>query len=246
MPIRRDQLTGEPLIFGTVDRLNSPPRATGCKRPCFHDEYLDTYNRPNVKLIDTEGRGVERITERAVVVAGKPYEIDCLIFATDFEVGTGYTRQSGYDVIGRNGRRLSEEWANGLITFHGLHSEGFPNCYFMGMTQTGSTPNFPHMLNEQSKHIAYIVRHATTEGLCVIEARPRLKMSGGTPFIDSHIVGHVSLRSVLPVTTTTKGGPVRTLEASSLGCMAMGQRPFFQLLRQWREEGNLNGLQCRK
>ena len=53
-----------------------------CKRPCFHDEYLDTFNRPNVHLVDTHGRGVERITERGVVVDGHEYELDCLIYAT--------------------------------------------------------------------------------------------------------------------------------------------------------------------
>ncbi|MCB0221279.1 MAG: NAD(P)/FAD-dependent oxidoreductase, partial [Chrysiogenetes bacterium] len=61
-----------------------------CKRPCFHDEYLDTFNRPNVELVDTDGKGVERITEEGVVANGKEYELDCLIFATGFEVGTDY------------------------------------------------------------------------------------------------------------------------------------------------------------
>src|SRR5438876_1114099 len=59
-----------------------------CKRPCFHDEYLDTFNRPNVTLVDTEGRGVERMTERGIVANGVEYEVDCIIYATGFEVGT--------------------------------------------------------------------------------------------------------------------------------------------------------------
>ena len=66
-----------------------------CKRPCFHDEYLDTFNRPNVTLVDTDGQGVERITEHGVVVGGTEYEIDCLIYATGFEVGTDFTRRAG-------------------------------------------------------------------------------------------------------------------------------------------------------
>ena len=59
-----------------------------CKRPCFHDEYLQAFNRDNVTLVDTHGRGVEQITEDGVVVDGVEYELDCLIFATGFEVGT--------------------------------------------------------------------------------------------------------------------------------------------------------------
>src|SRR5665213_792125 len=72
-----------------------------CKRPCFHDEYLAAFNRPNVSLIDTGGKGVERITEHAVWANGQEYEIDCLIYATGFEVGTEYTRRSGYELHGR-------------------------------------------------------------------------------------------------------------------------------------------------
>ena len=69
-----------------------------CKRPCFHDEYLQTFNRPNVTLVDTRGRGVERLTETAWSPTVSEYEVDCLIFATGFEVGTGYTRRAGYDI----------------------------------------------------------------------------------------------------------------------------------------------------
>ena len=84
-----------------------------CKRPCFHDEYLDTFNRPNVTLVDTNGQGVERITEKGVVVNGVEYELDCLIYATGFEVGTDYTRRSGYELYGRDGITLTEKWAQG-------------------------------------------------------------------------------------------------------------------------------------
>src|SRR5581483_2147419 len=83
-----------------------------CKRPCFHDEYLDTFNRPNVTLVDTQGKGVERITEKGVVANGREYEVDCLIYATGFEVGTSYTRRSGYELYGRGGQSLSEKWAD--------------------------------------------------------------------------------------------------------------------------------------
>jgi cation diffusion facilitator CzcD-associated flavoprotein CzcO len=75
-----------------------------CKRPCFHDDYLATFNRPGVTLVDTNGQGVERITKDGVVVAGKEYKLDCLIFGTGFEVGTSYARRAGYDVRGIGGR----------------------------------------------------------------------------------------------------------------------------------------------
>ena len=131
-----------------------------CKRPCFHDDYLPSFNRPNVELVDTEGRGVERITPHGVVANGREFQLDCLIYATGFEVGTAYTRRSGYEVYGCGGTSLSEKWQDGPQTLHGLQSHGFPNCFFMGVIQGGFTANFPHMLDEQASHIAYIFKNA--------------------------------------------------------------------------------------
>ena len=80
-----------------------------CKRPTFNDEYLPAFNRPNVTLVDTMGRGVDRITEKGLVFDGVEYEADCIIFATGFEVGTAYTRRAGFEVYGRDGKALSRE-----------------------------------------------------------------------------------------------------------------------------------------
>ncbi len=99
-----------------------------CKRPCFHDEYLATFNRPNVHLIDTQGRGVDRITETGIVANGQEFEVDCLIYATGFEVGTDYARRAGYQVYGKDGQTLSGKWANGMETFHGFHVRGSRTC----------------------------------------------------------------------------------------------------------------------
>src|SRR5262249_200897 len=140
-----------------------------CKRPCFHDEYLDTFNRPNVTLVDTDGRGVEGVTEHGVVANGFEYEVDCLIYATGFEVGTDYTRRAGYEVVGRDGLKLTDKWADGARTFHGLFSRGFPNCFIVSLVQSGFSVNFPHMLNEQAKHIAYILGHVLENDIGTIE-----------------------------------------------------------------------------
>ena len=80
-----------------------------CKRPCFHDEYLDTFNRPNVTLVDTQGQRRRARHPKGVVVAGVEYELDCLIYATGFEVGTDYSRRAGYEIYGRDGVSLTAE-----------------------------------------------------------------------------------------------------------------------------------------
>lgn len=140
-----------------------------CKRPCFHDDYLQTYNRPNVTLVDTLGRGVERLTETGVVANGMEYEVDCLIFATGFEVGTSFTRRAGYDVVGRGGVTLSEHWADGTRTLHGMTTNGFPNCFFIGRQQAAVTVNLPLSLQNQTSHIRHIVTEARARGCEVVE-----------------------------------------------------------------------------
>ena len=96
------------------------------------NKFLPTFNRPNVTMVDTNGSGVERVTATGVVVNGVEYPVDCLIFATGFEVGTAYTRRAGFDVLGRDGLALSDYWANGMRTCHGFLSHSFPNCFHNG------------------------------------------------------------------------------------------------------------------
>jgi cation diffusion facilitator CzcD-associated flavoprotein CzcO len=215
-----------------------------CKRPCFHDEYLDTYNRPNVTLVDTEGRGIERVTPRGIVVDGVEYELDCLIFATGFEVGTNYTRRSGYDVIGRGGVKLSEKWSGGARTFHGLHSHGFPNCYFMGFVQSALTPNFPHLLNEQAKHIAYVVSHARREGMTTVEATAEAEADWVAVIERLARLGERFFRECTPGYYNGEGKPQQRngLIANSYGA---GPVEFFKVLKDWRDEGKLRGLELR-
>ena len=125
---RVDAVVADP---GTAEALKPWYRQL-CKRPCFHDEYLQAYNEPERHLVDTDGQGVERIDETGVWVGGVHYELDCLIFASGFEVGTDYARRSGFETIGRDGRGLSERWDDGMQSLHGIHVHGFPNLFIIG------------------------------------------------------------------------------------------------------------------
>ncbi len=115
-----------------------------CKRPCFHDEYLQSFNRDNVTLVDTQGRGVQHITETGVVVDEVEFQLDCLIFATGFEVGTDYARRAGFEIVDRGGLTLTDKWRDGVRTFQGLSVHGFPNCFIESIAQSGFTVNFPY------------------------------------------------------------------------------------------------------
>ena len=141
-----------------------------CKRPCFHDEYLQAYNNPNVTLVDTDGKGVREITETGVWVGDVHHELDCIIYASGFEVGTSYQRRSGYDAIGHDGRRLSDHWADGMRSMHGMHVHGFPNLYVIGPTQAANLiSNIPHNLIEAAHTLAAILDHGRGTGARAIE-----------------------------------------------------------------------------
>ncbi len=140
-----------------------------CKRPCFHDDYLQTFNRDNVTLVDTRGLGVERITADGVVVDGTEHRIDCLIFATGFEVGTDYSRRTGFEIVGRDGRTLTDAWRDGVRTLHGITVHGFPNCFVLSIAQSGFTVNFPYLLDVQATHAASVIAWALGNGAETLE-----------------------------------------------------------------------------
>jgi len=214
-----------------------------CKRPCFHDEYLQTFNRPNVTLVDTDGKGVERVTEKGVVVAGVEYELDCLIYATGFEVGTDYTRRAGYEVYGRGGATLTQRWKDGVRTLHGMHSRGLPNCFIMGPQQAGFTVNFPHMLNEQSQHIAYIIRQAIDRGVRSVEVSEAAETEWVDQVIQLSRLGREFLESCTPGYYNNEGK--LSERAAQNGFYGGGSVQFFKILREWRAEGGLRGLELR-
>jgi cation diffusion facilitator CzcD-associated flavoprotein CzcO len=215
-----------------------------CKRPCFHDEYLQTYNRPNVELVDTNGKGVERLTERGVVANGKEYEVDCLIFATGFEVGTSYTRRAGYDIIGRGGRTLSQHWSNGLRTLHGLTTSGFPNCFFLGFTQTAITISVPQALGEQAAHVTHLVTQARARGHEVLEATPE----GETAYVDEiRSLARIGQRFYMECTPGYYNSEGAAGNRNGFFSEMYGAGPlrFFEVLEQWRANGQMEGLDLR-
>ncbi|MEM7080544.1 MAG: NAD(P)/FAD-dependent oxidoreductase [Pseudomonadota bacterium] len=213
-----------------------------CKRPCFHDDYLAAFNQPNVHLVDTQGRGVQQINERGVVVDGEVYELDCLIFATGFEVGTDYTRRAGYEIYGRDGAALTEKWGDGLRTLHGFATNGFPNCFFMGVTQGGFTANFPHMLNEQSLHIAYIIEHTRSHNHATVEPSVAAEDAWVATIDELAVLNQDFQESCTPGYYNNEGqiNPKKSLLGSQYGA---GPEPFFKLIRDWRADGAQAGLE---
>jgi cation diffusion facilitator CzcD-associated flavoprotein CzcO len=212
-----------------------------CKRPTFNDDYLPTFNRQNVALVDTGGSGVERIDETGLWMDGVHYEVDCIIFATGFEVGTSYTRRAGFEIVGRDGLTLSDHWANGLRTLHGAMSHGFPNCFHMGVNQSTLTPNFPHLLGEQARHIAHVVGEANLRQANVVEPTAEAEAGWVQTIVDT---ARLNLEFRQACTPGYYNGEGRAGGNDGLfaGLYGPGPVAFFALLKDWRENG-MDGLE---
>ena len=233
---RVDQIVSDPA---TAEALK-PYYNQFCKRPCFHDDYLQTFNRPNVTLVDTQGKGVDRITSDGVVVGGTEYALDCLIFATGFEVSTGYTQRAGTNITGRGGVGLMEKWANGMLSLHGLHVPGFPNCYILGISQAGFTASYPHALNEQSKQVAYVIAEAQRAGASTVEATETAALAWRQTILDLAIDRRKFLEECTPGYYNSEG-KISPL-AASYAPYGAGSMAYFQVLEDWRRRGDMQGM----
>ncbi len=212
-----------------------------CKRPCFHDSYLQTFNRPNVTLVDTQGQGVTSMSSHGVTANGQTFEVDCVIFATGFEVGTAYTRRAGYDLQGRGGLRLSDKWAKGLKTLHGLHSRGFPNVFFMSTAQAGFTTNFPHAMDESAHQMQYIIGRCLNEDIAAIEPSQAAEDAWVQEIIGLSRISESFQAECTPGYYNNEGQPNPTSTQNS--AYGKGPIPFFQRMAAWRDEGSMAGLE---
>jgi len=232
-----DEVVDDPEVAA----LLKPWHRRWCKRPLFHDEYYPTFNRSNITLVDTDGKGVERFTENAVVAGGVEYEVDCLIFATGFEVGTEYKRRAGYDVVGRNGLKLSEYWANGMRTLNGMNMRHFPNCFYIGFGQNANATNFCFILDEQARHAAYIIGEVRNRGASAVEPDERTVRA----YLDEVRPMSVSqARFWVDCTPSYFNGEGDNDDPNGFfaNLHPAGTVGFYNKLREWRAEGNLNGL----
>jgi cation diffusion facilitator CzcD-associated flavoprotein CzcO len=216
-----------------------------CKRPCFHDEYLQAFNLPNVHLVDTDGRGVEAIDETGVVASGKHFELDGLIFASGFEVGTNYIRRSGFDVVGRKGCLLSEHWAEGMRTMHGIHVHGFPNMFIVGPNQAAYLiSNITHNLTEAATTIALVVARAVELGADHVEVSEAAESAWVAKLAES---GQIPLSDpdCTPGYYNNEGRPVGRRELLNVGRYPEGPVAYFEYISAWRNSGSFEGLEYR-
>ena len=225
---------------GTAEALK-PWFSLYCKRPCFHDDYLQTFNGTNVTLVDTNGLGVERVTPAGIVANGREYPLDCLIFATGFEVATSFSRRSAMAVRGVGGVSLSDKWKDGMSTLHGMLSRDFPNAFFISQAQSGMSPNFPHMLSEQAKHLAHIVEQCVKRDITTVEPTEEAEAQWVQAIVSLGESRRQFIESCTPGYYNNEG---RLTDADARNApFAPGPIEFIKLITEWRDRGDFAGLE---
>lgn len=218
-----------------------------CKRPVFNDEYLDTFNRPSVELIDVSAsKGVERITERGIVANGQEYEVACIVYASGFEITSSYERRIGIPIFGVNERSIYDYWKDGMRGLHGLMVHDFPNLFLGGglfVFQLGA--NYANGVDVQARHIAYIIEQLKKKGAMVANASAEAEAEWAAEQLKSPGAGLVlggAPNSCTPGYYNQEGASTRKRD-NRLETYGKGLEAYRKLLRDWREAGQLDGIQ---
>ncbi|MDT7682464.1 MAG: cyclohexanone monooxygenase [Pseudonocardiales bacterium] len=228
---RIDEIVKDPSVAEAL----KPYYNSRCKRPCFNDEYLPTFNRRNVTLLDTKGRGLDAMTPRGIVVNGTEYAVDCVVFATGFEAAVSPGTTGGFDILGRTGERLAERWSRDAVSVHGMCVDGFPNFFALGNVRQGSvTINAPYTTATQAAHVAELVSSLKNRDVDVLEVSADEVMEWQETLRSQSRFDEKAVRSCTPGYYTNEGDldSVVPLFASAYGA---GIASYRQALADWRK-----------
>lgn len=236
---RVDEIVADPA---TAEALKPWYRQL-CKRPCFHDEYLQAYNEPTAHLVDTDGKGVERIDETGVWANGTHYELDCIVFASGFEVHLSHS--AAYETIGRDGVALAQHWADGMRSLHGVHVHGFPNLFIEGLSQGANLiSNITHNLNESALSIAAVVSNALETGADEVEVTEQAEQAW-VKLLESNTMAFIGNPDCTPGYYNNEGGEITRADRLNSSGYPSGPAAFFDFIDRWRSSGAFDGLEFR-
>ncbi|HEY1708518.1 MAG TPA: NAD(P)/FAD-dependent oxidoreductase [Rhizomicrobium sp.] len=211
-----------------------------CKRPTFNDEYLPTFNRPNVELVDVSAsKGVDRITRKGVVANGKEYEVDCIIYSTGFEITADFKRRLGIEINGEGGKSLFEHFKDGFKTLHGFSTRGFPNWFYIGISQNALSVNMTAMFDDQARHIAYIIKETQGRQKTTVQPTEEAQTEWVKLIQSVQINNRAYLDACTPGYYNNEGNAGTGLAG---GTYTPGINAFNALLAEWREKGDMKGL----
>lgn len=206
-----------------------------CKRPLFSDNFLECLNRPNVTLVDTDGRGVTRIDETSVHANGEQYEVDCIIFATGFDVGAAAHKVGGYELTGRGGVTIDEKWTDGVRSVHGTQISGFPNFHIVGGVQQGTTSfNYTHTLLTQAVHAVDIIAQCCKAGVRTMEVTSEAEDRWAEKMMTRHAIDLVKYFGDCTPGFLNNEGAVADKPTFLGGTYGGGPLKYKQIIEDWR------------
>jgi cation diffusion facilitator CzcD-associated flavoprotein CzcO len=215
-----------------------------CKRPLFHDEYLGTFNRPNVTLVDCPV-GVERITAHGALANGTEYELDCIVYATGFEgEATPFARRAAHPIIGRGGITIEEKWKDGVASLHGLTTRDFPNMFVMPapVQQAVISVNYTHVIMIGAEHIAATIAALDDRGVRVFAVREDAEKDWTDTIQSFSTDASTFMAACTPSRLNFEGHPEYANPRN--GQFGRGQGDVFgyqQLLADWLAAGDFSG-----
>jgi len=217
-----------------------------CKRPLSNNDYYETFNRPNVKLIDvSDTQGLKQMTEKGFVHDGVEYEIDCMIFASGFEVTSDLKRRWGIDkVVGRRGVSIYDYWADGPRSLHGMMAHNFPNMFYTGYVQGGLNGTTTLMFRMQGYHAAYVISESLKRGIAAVEPSQEAEEAYIKRFHEVELDLSNILESCPPSYFTNEGE--KEAKWFLFRGWGLGWDNFQQMLQEWRDEGSMQGMRIDK
>lgn len=225
-----------------------------CKRPGVHDDYLQSFNLSSVHLVDTDGKGVDRITETGVVAGGgEEIPLDVLVFSTGYGLVVGGGRDAifSFDTVGRAGRSLEDKFLQGgTSTLHGVMSHDFPNLFWLGPWQSGVSANYTTTLDNLTKHIAFIVSQAIKKKgeNCLIETTVEAEEAWTGRVLQSALA-FAGMAGCTPNYMNREGDmdriskPADQLKAAKGALWGLGIGDYVRTIEDWEANGRLEGLE---
>ena len=261
VPTGPDAATPDQMLWGALARMEvtrrriadsvddpataealKPWYAYFCKRPCFSDEFLDVFNRPNVTLVDNDGKGVDQITADGLVVAGKEYPADCIVYATGFDFLAEFTKEAGLEAYGRDGLRLSDHWQEGPRTLLAVQTDRFPNFFFMRLAQAGGSFNFTSVAEEQSAYVAHVIGSCLGTGAATVEPTEAAVDAWVEIVVEKAEARQELMKTCTPGYYNYEGDPEKARFAALSDLSGEGPLPYFKRLRSRRETSRPDGL----
>ena len=219
-----------------------PWYSQACKRPCFHDEYLPAFNRPNVHLVDTDGKGIHEVGENGPIFEGVEYPVDLLIYASGYEVTSDYHHRLGFDPKGRGGIPLSQAWGDGPSTLQGVLTRGFPNMLMISTVQGAQATNFLHSISTVAEHVAWLVGKAKAEGIATMEPIEAAQEEWFNLLV-SQVFGIARYNAVCTPGYLNREGEVGDMTTARSMAWMTSVMGFIDHVAAWRDRGDLAGLE---